>query len=743
MERMSNDFESEQTAEITHKNKKKKSWGLWWKLPLLLIVAIPVAGYFLPQILSQPGVLAGLLNTAYKDKQARFEIDGATLAWNQPIALSGLKIHDENGEVLNLGGVNTAASLWDLLQQKSPNYELVISKPHLHLIIDENGTNVERLIDRLSGSDNSDKASVYNVRIKEGTALVEDKVKGEKIDVSNIEADVKYSSANEELMTKTRFDLAHNGQTGKFALDLEPVERGTKFVTQTGDVPLTLLAPVLESKAPGLNLRGILNGMIEGVIPSEANEQGELINIDLSIAGLDVSGEDYLGKSIFSSPDVKIRGSINPQTNAVDLVTQLASWAIDEPVAAGSAERQRIWSNSASELQFRGQYAAASDAFVAEILRLTSTEVSIEITGDIKELSTRQVYDITGRTAIDQRLLDNAVKAKLMSMNVRVDSLKTGNFRLQGPLWQITPSQVAGEPDQRTFNPEFSAATRISWQNIGYETFDLGAGTMDVGMKNNIVSLTPTPLNLLGGRVDLTSAFDITDTNDPIVMVPAGVKIERAGINTELSRRWLLYVSPLFAEATAIEGTFTLELPQIKAKVSQLAMQRSEFALTFHQARLGPGPLMQQVAGMISQMQSTIGREPGRGLGGIVGGVLQPDVQWIGIPEQRVTLVVDQGQVSHRDLAYQVGDVRLVSTGSIGAIDKRLDLNFAMGIPDKWVQNRPLLAGMAGQSVNIAVGGTLSQPQVDLRNMADFGKQIGAGAIGGLIDNLIERRRNR
>ena len=32
---------------------------------------------------------------------------------------------------------------------------------------------------------------------------------------------------------------------------------------------------------------------------------------------------------------------------------------------------------------------------------------------------------------------------------------------------------------------------------------------------------------------------------------------------------------------------------------------------------------------------------------------------------------------------------------------------------------------------------------VRLRNMADFGKQIGAGAIGGLIDNLIERRRNR
>ena len=751
MDRMSTNTEIEEAPQA-EKSERKKSRGLWWKLILIVLIGMAVCSYFLPQILSQPGVLAGVLNTVYDTEDAEFEIKGVNLGWGLPIQLSGLVIRDKEGDVLTLGTVATTASLWDMIQQKSTTYDLVIDQPHLNLIIDEEGTNVERLLERLSKSGSSDEddddrgessKGVYNVRVTNGSAHVEDRVQGEKVEVSNVGAVVNYSSTSLQVSAKANFEILHNGQSGQFVLALDPVEKGYKFLTQTGDVPLALFAPLIEMELPGLNLRGILNGSIEGVIPTDTQPTGEMITVDLSIRDMEVSGEDYVGQSIFSSSEMKLRGNIVPQTMAVDLTSEMASWALDEPVAEGSKERKRVWSNSASQVSFKGQYASENDALFAEVLRMDSLELAFDITGNIKECMTRQVFDLRGRLAVDQRLLDNAMKAKLTSYNLRVDSLQTGEFRLEGPLWTITPASADGQDETYTLSPEFAAATRVNWKNVGFETFDLGPGTMDVTLKNNVLGLTPTPLNLLGGRVDLTSAFDITNPDDPIIMIPAGVKIENAGINTELSRRWLAYVSPLFAEATAIEGKFTLELPNIKARLSELTQQQMQLVLTFHKGRLGPGPLMQQISGMIAQMQSTIGREPGRGVGGLVGGLLQPDVQWIGVPEQRVTLVINNGKVAHQNLVYQIGDVQLVSSGSVGSTDGRLNLNFAMGIPDAWTRNKPLLAGMAGQVINIGVGGTLGQPEVDLRNLAAFGKQIGAGAIGGLIDNLIERRRNR
>jgi hypothetical protein len=50
-----------------------------------------------------------------------------------------------------------------------------------------------------------------------------------------------------------------------------------------------------------------------------------------------------------------------------------------------------------------------------------------------------------------------------------------------------------------------------------------------------------------------------------------------------------------------------------------------------------------------------------------------------------------------------------------------------------------MLSRLKGEVVSIRVGGTLDDPMIDRRVLADFGKRLGAKAAGGLLQNLLEK----
>ncbi len=114
----------------------------------------------------------------------------------------------------------------------------------------------------------------------------------------------------------------------------------------------------------------------------------------------------------------------------------------------------------------------------------------------------------------------------------------------------------------------------------------------------------------------------------------------------------------------------------------------------------------------------------------------------IDLPPQDVLFRVHDGRVYHKGLTFQVGELAVQSRGSVG-LDHSLDLLVEIPLPEAWLDRGPVLRALQGEVVTIPVAGTLEQPRVDGRAVAEMGKRLGASAAGGLLQNLLEKSLDR
>jgi hypothetical protein len=93
-------------------------------------------------------------------------------------------------------------------------------------------------------------------------------------------------------------------------------------------------------------------------------------------------------------------------------------------------------------------------------------------------------------------------------------------------------------------------------------------------------------------------------------------------------------------------------------------------------------------------------------------------------------------------MEFQIGDVTIRSQGSVG-FDETISLTLNVPIPDAWIGNQPLLAGLKGQTLQVPITGTLTRPQMDQRAIAGLSQQLLQGAaqqaIGGELNKALDR----
>ena len=105
---------------------------------------------------------------------------------------------------------------------------------------------------------------------------------------------------------------------------------------------------------------------------------------------------------------------------------------------------------------------------------------------------------------------------------------------------------------------------------------------------------------------------------------------------------------------------------------------------------------------------------------------------WLTMPKQDVRFAVQGGRVFHDRVTFTTRDVTITTQGSVG-VDQSIQLLAEIPIKDEWVAKEKLLSGLKGQSLQIPISGTLTQPRVDARAI----NEIGAKMIGGTIQNKI------
>jgi hypothetical protein len=260
---------------------------------------------------------------------------------------------------------------------------------------------------------------------------------------------------------------------------------------------------------------------------------------------------------------------------------------------------------------------------------------------------------------------------------------------------------------------------------------EAGASSLDARLRQQILTVAPVEVPVGQGRIRLVPNLQLTP---PFRMsLDKSSLIEQVAITPEMCHSWLRYVAPLVADATSAEGLLSLRVAQAEVPLIAPRAAIADGTLSILRAHLGPGPLARQMLTLVNTVLALA--EPGRA----AGGALDVNAHWIELPEQNVPFRVENGRVTHQNLTMQVGEVTVRTSGWV-AFNQRMDLMAEVPVLDRWVANQPYLAGLRGQTLKIAVRGTLQQPVLDQRALQDITQQTLRGAAQGYLQQELQRQ---
>ncbi len=339
---------------------------------------------------------------------------------------------------------------------------------------------------------------------------------------------------------------------------------------------------------------------------------------------------------------------------------------------------------------------------------------------------------LDGQVSYDlQRLTDRFGQ----SLDLKMAGTSQQPFSFRGPLRTSSSAQryVSTSPDetvQTSLVTEAVAASKLGWDSARIHGFEIGPGELDLQLREGVMSFAPVDVTVSGGRVAITPELDLRQ--EPMLLhIPAGLVAERVHISPEMCHRWLKYVAPLVADATAVEGELSVTLEDSTIPLSSPTAGRIRGLLDVHSVQIGPGGLTQQLLLLADQVKDLMERRPLTS---------QPRTrqQWVRLPAQQVVFHVQDNRVYHDGLQLVADDVVIQTSGSVG-LDQSLSMMATVPIQDEWIGSDRWLSALKGQTIQVPVGGTLSNPRLDSRAIDQLAKQFLSGAATRLLEQEVGR----
>jgi len=343
---------------------------------------------------------------------------------------------------------------------------------------------------------------------------------------------------------------------------------------------------------------------------------------------------------------------------------------------------------------------------------------------------------------------------------IEVDQLTPDEFAIHGRIRTAPPEEpeaVEGEPidsttpapltssakaspfEEHEENAEaaagedrpLSAVALWSWGELKSYGVESQNGELWTKLSEDVLKIVPVEVPIgKNGYYKGVSHIHLTPDDRKFVMEP-GVILENVEFTRGMCRSWLKYVSPMFANATDLEGRFSLEMKSFELNLDTGEPKSLRGTLQVDHCRLGPGPMVQQATAPILGVGGLVGRD-------IDTSLLQGGAKWLEIPKQDIEFSRRDDRIYHDQLLFRRGDIDVTSGGSVG-LDQTLDLTISIPLNLLKDQTGPLAQFLRNQPLVIRIAGTMDNPQItggDLKN-------YGAGAVNSLIQGILERRRNR
>ena len=395
-----------------------------------------------------------------------------------------------------------------------------------------------------------------------------------------------------------------------------------------------------------------------------------------------------------------------------------------------------LWREPELRLIGKGSYDITTDQLQMENAAVEADGLSIIVHGSLAQLSTTQLIDIKGELDYDWSIVGQRLGDTLKNQ-VQLSGKQRRPLALKGSLASLANAGSGGTTSGILTAVDLAGNAAVGWDSAVIEGLNVGATDISARLDKGICQFSPIETTVADGKLHLTPQVRF-DRNPALLLLPAEKVIDRVQITPQLCDSWLKYVAPLMADATQIEGQFSLDVTGGTLPVAAPMTGEMAASLGVHHVQVRPGGAALQVMGMVDQIKSLIQRKPvGNG---------PRDRIWMQMPEQSIPFKLTGGRVYHQGVTFKIGDGTVQSSGSVG-MDETIDLVLQIPILDEWANDQKLLAGLKGKTLKIPVRGSLARPQFDSRVLTELATQIGGTALEGAIedklDDLFKKKLNK
>lgn len=403
------------------------------------------------------------------------------------------------------------------------------------------------------------------------------------------------------------------------------------------------------------------------------------------------------------------------------------------------AERTEIWSepnvNANTQLELMPTTSpdgSSSLSITIQELSLQSQTAKANARGQLGNLSTLDALDVSGSIEYDLQRV-TALLFPQLGNSFHLKGQDRAAFRLVSD-----PDFAAGSQTPDTPFARLNAKIEVPWKSGDLFGLPIGPGKVGLVLDEGLMKFDPLDVAVAQGRLTAEPTVSLAPPST-VVSLKKGPLVSNVGVSLEVADRILKFIAPVLADAARIEGNFSLGLNEFVMPVDALEQSRAQGILTIHQARVLPGPGVAEWVDFAWQVRGIV-RDG-------VEAVDPSQAELLTIQNQAVEFQMAGGRVYHKRLDFQVGDVTVISQGSVG-IDESLDIVLSIPVLNEWIERRPiLLAGFRGKSIQVPITGTLKQPKIDrevLRELArDLIQSAAEGAINSGIDALLKRLQSR
>ena len=377
-----------------------------------------------------------------------------------------------------------------------------------------------------------------------------------------------------------------------------------------------------------------------------------------------------------------------------------------------------------------------------QIIRLDKIEfagdaVSLGARGKVSDPFGRCYLDVEGQVGYDLERVTRKLRPQLGD-HVRLKGRDAKPFKIRGPLFTVTETPVSTRNVSSISVPQPAASilTRLmaegslAWTSAEIQGFTIGPGQIETEMADGIVTARMLQVPLAEGTLRLTPLL-LLNRSPVVLQLAEGSGAENVRITKDMCQRWLKYVAPLVADATAAEGTFSVRLEGASVPLDTPQSADIKGKLIVHKAQIGPGPLAQELLLVANQIRALAEEQPLGAIGSASG-------TWLELPDQEIDFRLVDNRVHHHGLEMRVKDVVIRTRGSVG-IDQSLSMVAEIPIRDEWLTSSRYLASLKGQSLRIPIQGTLSRPRLERSALEQMTRQTLTNAASQLIEEELTR----